>query len=427
MATRRHQPNFGHDHGCEHVRRVHRHQHPVELPGGFTIAKTVVDPDAVVDPTTVYSGTFSCDLDGTDVTPVANTWSTTAAPHPVVVTDQVPLGSLHPGRNPAGRPDGNHAWQPAVITPASVTITDANTSVGFTVTNTLVELPGGFTIDKTVNDPDAVVDPTTVYAGTFSCTLDGTDVTPTPNTWSTTAGADPVVVTYALPFGSVCTLVETQPTAPDGNHAWEPAKITPASVTITDANTSVGFTVTNTLVELPGGFTVDKTVNDPDAVVDPTTVFSGTFTLHPRRHGRHPDPNTWSTTAGAAPADRHRPGPARQHLHAGRNPTHRPRRQPRLAARTVVSPASVTITDANTTVGFTVTNTLVELPGGFTVDKLVVDPDAVVDPTSPTRERSRVCSTASTSPRLPTPGPPPPAPHPPSSPTIPLGVGVHPE
>ena len=34
-------------------------------------------------------------------------------------------------------------------------------------------------------------------------------------------------------------------------------------------NTSVGFTVTNTLVELPGGFTVDKTVVDPDAVVDP--------------------------------------------------------------------------------------------------------------------------------------------------------------
>ena len=53
--------------------------------------------------------------------------------------------------------------------PAIVTITDANTSVGFTVTNTLVELPGGFTVDKTVNDPDAVVDPTTVYSGTFSC------------------------------------------------------------------------------------------------------------------------------------------------------------------------------------------------------------------------------------------------------------------
>ena len=31
-------------------------------------------------------------------------------------------------------------------------------------------------------------------------------------------------------------------------------------MTITNANTSVGFTVTNTLVELTGGFTVAKTV-----------------------------------------------------------------------------------------------------------------------------------------------------------------------
>ena len=48
----------------------------------------------------------------------------------------------------------------------------------------------------------------------------------------------------------MCTLVETPPAAPDANHEWQPAEITPASVTITDAATSVGFTVTNTLTEV---------------------------------------------------------------------------------------------------------------------------------------------------------------------------------
>ena len=138
-------------------------------------------------------------------------------------------------------------WQPAVISPASVTISNADTSVGFTVTNTLTELPGGFTVAKVVNAPAGVVDASTVYSGTFSCTLDGDDVTPTPNTWSTTAGVPPVVVTDQVPLGSVCTLVETPPAAPDGNHVWQPAEISPASVTITNADTSVGFTVTNTL------------------------------------------------------------------------------------------------------------------------------------------------------------------------------------
>ena len=96
--------------------------------------------------------------------------------------------------------------------------------VGFTVTNTLVELPGGFTVAKTVVDPDAVVPPATVYAGTFSCDLDGTDVTPVPNTWSTTAGAAPVVVTSAVPLGSVCTLAETPPALPTATTRGNPPR-----------------------------------------------------------------------------------------------------------------------------------------------------------------------------------------------------------
>ena len=71
-------------------------------------------------------------------------------------------------RNPASSP----RRQPRLATrrdhPGQRDHHEPTTNVGFTVTNTLVELPGGFTVDKTVVDPDSVVDPTTVYAGTFS-------------------------------------------------------------------------------------------------------------------------------------------------------------------------------------------------------------------------------------------------------------------
>ena len=68
----------------------------------------------------------------------------------------------------------------------------------------------------------------------------------------------------------MCTLAETPPDAPDTNHVWQPAVFTPSNpFTVTDATTPVAVTVTNTLTELTGGFTVDKTVVDPDAVVDP--------------------------------------------------------------------------------------------------------------------------------------------------------------
>src|SRR4029077_10347421 len=168
--------------------------------------KVVVGDPGGLTTDTVFSGTYTCTLGATDVTPSPNTWSTTAGAAPVVVTSALPLGSVCTLSEtpPAAAP--NHAWQPANISPASVTITDATTSVGFSVTNTLVELPGGFTVDKVVVGDPGGLTTATVFSGTYTCTLGATDVTPSPNTWSTTAGAAPVVVTSALPLGSVCTL-----------------------------------------------------------------------------------------------------------------------------------------------------------------------------------------------------------------------------
>ena len=170
--------------------------------GGFTVHKVVVDPDNVADPNQSFSGTYSCTHDGA---PVGNgTWSTTIGAQPTQVADQLPVGAVCSiAESPPSVTPPGHVWQPAQITPSSVTIPDNGVLVGFTVTNTLapVATTGGFTVAKTVVDPDGVVSPATVYSGTYSCTSGGADVTPSPNTWSTTAGAAPVVVTSALPLG----------------------------------------------------------------------------------------------------------------------------------------------------------------------------------------------------------------------------------
>ena len=62
-----------------------------------------------------------------------------------------------------------------------------------------------------------------------------------------------------ITLGSVCTLVETPPAAPDANHVWQPVVFTPSNpFTVTDATTPVAVTATNTLTELTGGFSVAK-------------------------------------------------------------------------------------------------------------------------------------------------------------------------
>ena len=79
-----------------------------------------------------------------------------------------------------------------------------------------------------------------------------------------------MIVTGGVPVGSVCTLVETPPVAPDANHTWLSAQITPVSVTITNADTGVGFTVTNTVAAvLPTA--VDATVPMPESHPSATT------------------------------------------------------------------------------------------------------------------------------------------------------------
>jgi choice-of-anchor A domain-containing protein len=221
---------------------------PIPTPtGSLAVQKVVEDPDGVVPPAWLYSGTFACELHGTDVTPSPGTWSVLAGQPPTVIADTLPLGAdcTLAESPPPDLPPGHH-WDPVVITPSVVTITDSVEPAAFTATNTAAADPtGSLAVDKVVVDPGGVVPTDRVYSGTFACTPGGT------GTWSVTAAEPAKVIADPLPVGAVCTLAESPPADLPPGHHWDPVVITPSSVTITSGLTPATFTVTNTAAADP--------------------------------------------------------------------------------------------------------------------------------------------------------------------------------
>jgi choice-of-anchor A domain-containing protein len=109
------------------------------LIGAITVDKVLDDPDGVVPPGRVFSGSVSCHLGGTDVTPDPATWSVTAGQDPVALANDVPVGAVCTLAEDALTvpPGSDHDWGPVTITPASVTVSDEEV-LGFTFTNVVV-------------------------------------------------------------------------------------------------------------------------------------------------------------------------------------------------------------------------------------------------------------------------------------------------
>ena len=109
--------------------------------GGFAMQKTVSDAFGVVDPARVYSGTFSCDYKGVDVTPAPGTWSTTAGAPALTLATELPAGTecALTENVLVTAPDATsdrYVWKAPVFSAASVTIADDATAI-ITVTNTV--------------------------------------------------------------------------------------------------------------------------------------------------------------------------------------------------------------------------------------------------------------------------------------------------
>ena len=142
---------------------------------------------------------------------------------------------------------------------------NSTTPVAVTVTNEVQRSVGAFAMRKLLSDDFSVVDPARVYTGEFACEYNGTDVTPAPGTWSTTAGAPALTLATNLPTGSECSLDEdllvAAPDATSDRFEWTKPTFSAASVTIASGATST-ITVTNTVAAVTSTDVSDDDDND---------------------------------------------------------------------------------------------------------------------------------------------------------------------
>jgi choice-of-anchor A domain-containing protein len=223
-------------------------QHEV---GDLEISKALTDPDAVVTPGRIFSGTYTCTL--ASVTVASGTWSVTTASTQTI--SDVPAGasctltenlSVDPSST-----DSSYIWQTTVYSPSAATIVSGDTAA-IEVQNSVRRALGDFSMRKVLVDPFGQTSLTRDYTGTFECTHLAVDVTPAPNTWTVKAGDPDLVLATDLPLGTVCSITEdplTDPPVPGRpQFQWDTPTYSAASVTIGDAST-VRITVTNTVFD----------------------------------------------------------------------------------------------------------------------------------------------------------------------------------
>ena len=234
--------------------------------GSIAISKTLVDTDSVVSPTRVFTGTYEC-VDSAAAIVASGSWSLEAGDS--FTTPKIPAGSecsvAEDTLTAAPSSDSSYAWKTPVISPSSLTVPNSTTPVAVTVTNEVQRSVGAFAMRKVLSDDFSVVDPARVYTGEFACEYNGTDVTPAPGTWSTTAGAPALTLATNLPTGSECSLDEdvlvAAPDATSDRFEWTKPTFSAASVTISNGAVAT-ISVTNTVAAVTSTDVSDDDDND---------------------------------------------------------------------------------------------------------------------------------------------------------------------
>lgn len=269
--------------------------HVERLTGQITITKQLTDPDGVVTPGRSFGGSYSCE-NAADVVVASGSWAAAAG-----VTDTlvgIPLGStctFTEDLSVAPSADPSYGWAAPVYSPSNAVVAVGG-GVSIQVANVVTQGVGSFSISKSLIDPDGVATGRT-FSGTWNCS-DALGASVASGTWSLAHAAS--VTQSGIPIGSECSAVETAPAAPsatDPSYFWAPVVYSATSVTI-NSTTTPAITVTNEVQRSLGSLEVTKALTAPAGVVDPGRSYTGTVTCSIGT----PSPNTWSVTAGGAPA-----------------------------------------------------------------------------------------------------------------------------
>ncbi|WP_158716284.1 DUF5979 domain-containing protein [Blastococcus sp. Marseille-P5729] len=178
-------------------------------------------------------------------------------------------------------------------TKATFKVSDANTPIAVTVTNTTSAKTVDVTVKKKVSGQTAGLKPGTTFAISLTCTVPGSQA---PQTFGPQQVSDGGSATIAVPLGSSCVATEALPAAGtlvDGSYAWEAPTYDPSSSVVVSEPTT--FTVTNPITRVysgPNSLKITKILTDPDSVVAADHAYAGTWSC---TYGNDPAvTGTWS-------------------------------------------------------------------------------------------------------------------------------------
>ncbi|MFC6354745.1 DUF5979 domain-containing protein [Luethyella okanaganae] len=178
-----------------------------------------------------------------------------------------------------GLVNGSFAWETPTVT-GPVTIADGQTAT-ITVTNTVRQDTGGFTVSKAVKGPDGTAagytgGPSRPFTVNYVCTIGGERVASGSFVVSTGTPGGP---SQAIPRTAFCSLTEeplaTQPgDFADGSYSWTDGTFVPSAITI--GASSQSSVLTNTFTRDFGSLTIKKVVRG-DGYVGSGEPFSVTY------------------------------------------------------------------------------------------------------------------------------------------------------
>lgn len=333
--------------------------------GSLDVTKVLNDVAGVVDPTTVYQGSWKCTY-GTDA-PVTGNWSTTAGATSTLATG-ILLGSecVVATEEPLGSPnaDPSYTWlTPQFSDPVTVT---ADGPAHLSITNEVKRNTGSITVRKELSGATAGLKDGETFSINYSCTAPGVTGAMT-GSLPIGVGVDAKLLDN-VPFGWSCAITETAPTAgqlKDASYSWGAATVTPETVVLAQGNNPAKVTITNDILRNVGSVKLAKVFTGPTGIVDINKAYSGSFTC--TYDNAVIKNGSWETTAGAAAIELATDLPVTTSCEAIENALGAPSLDPSYTWNAPVATAATVV--AGDPALITVTNTLVRNTGSLTVAK----------------------------------------------------------
>lgn len=239
----------------------------------------------VVDPDTVFAGSWSCvyDKDLASEETFSGTWSVTGTGTATLSpSPQMPYGTVCKASEDApsdsALTDSSWTWlSPTVSTPVTVGAATAP----LVVTNDVKRVYADLSVVKVYAGPAAALPPGTTVAGAWSCLYDGTVVGQGRWELPATGGTELLAGLGArLPAESVCTVTEDtldDADLTDSSYRWITPVLSPTNGVITlSANGGQKVTVTNDVERVRGSFVITKKIAG-ETGIDTGLTFSGDY------------------------------------------------------------------------------------------------------------------------------------------------------